>query len=514
MKKILLAIMITVFSLNAQALFEVKDAQDSTVFEISNDGMRVFNLGDTLMVISSSEIKAFIDQNSKDRALSRSFSISTNTTGKDGNANVLEVTTTETTMREGGAGNRYTNFSPENIFIGLNAGILTYPHDGPFGAEFGEDNIFIGNQTGIANNDGFGNIFIGSQCGVNNDSGYQNMFIGNESGASNADGYFNLFIGNHSGGSNISGARNTFVGFHSGASNISGVANTFFGNSASFGSTTGSRNTTMGYEAGQYNNTGSYNSYFGSDAGEKNAGGSYNSIVGAGAGSGVLSSSFSNNSYLGYQSGFSNATGSGNVFLGYQAGYNETLSNKLYIDNSSTATPLIHGDFASDVLTVNGTLKVKTMEIADMGSSNLGLDGDVVPYGGSALGFDLGNNNATEHWDDIVGDDFINYAVKNAKDVKSIEAGLGKIMQLRPVSFTKDRQRFGLIPEEVEKILPEAVISQDIDFDPETKEMKVKVTEKGMVYDQLIPVLIKSIQEQQEIIKKLEVRIIKLENNN
>jgi hypothetical protein len=41
------------------------------------------------------------------------------------------------------------------------------------------------------------------------------------------------------------------------------------------------------------------------------------------------------------------SNGSGNVFLGYQAGYNETGSNKLYIANSSTSTPMIYGDFTS-----------------------------------------------------------------------------------------------------------------------------------------------------------------------
>ena len=84
MKKIFSVILIILFSLNAQALFEVKDASDNTVLEVSQDGLRIFNMGDTLMVISSSEIKAFIDENAKDRALSRSFSITTATAGKGG----------------------------------------------------------------------------------------------------------------------------------------------------------------------------------------------------------------------------------------------------------------------------------------------------------------------------------------------------------------------------------------------------------------------------------------------
>jgi hypothetical protein len=46
------------------------------------------------------------------------------------------------------------------------------------------------------------------------------------------------------------------------------------------------------------------------------------------------------------------------VFLGYRAGHNETGSNRLYLANSSTSSPLIYGDFATDALTVNGSLSV------------------------------------------------------------------------------------------------------------------------------------------------------------
>jgi hypothetical protein len=66
----------------------------------------------------------------------------------------------------------------------------------------------------------------------------------------------------------------------------------------------------------------------------------------------------SQNTVFGKQAGYSNSTGSGNVFLGYQAGYNETGSNKLYIDNSNTSSPLIHGDFDTDKVTINGAMTV------------------------------------------------------------------------------------------------------------------------------------------------------------
>jgi len=50
--------------------------------------------------------------------------------------------------------------------------------------------------------------------------------------------------------------------------------------------------------------------------------------------------------------------GNGCVMLGYFAGFNETGSNKLYIDNSSTTTPLIYGDFSTNTLTIHDSLIV------------------------------------------------------------------------------------------------------------------------------------------------------------
>ena len=46
--------------------------------------------------------------------------------------------------------------------------------------------------------------------------------------------------------------------------------------------------------------------------------------------------------------------------MGYLAGEYETGSNKLYIANSETSTPLVYGDFSSKVLGVNGWLGVGT----------------------------------------------------------------------------------------------------------------------------------------------------------
>ena len=52
--------------------------------------------------------------------------------------------------------------------------------------------------------------------------------------------------------------------------------------------------------------------------------------------------------------------GAGNVYLGNYTGANATGNNKLYIDNSSTASPLIYGEFDNNILTINGKVGIDT----------------------------------------------------------------------------------------------------------------------------------------------------------
>lgn len=64
------------------------------------------------------------------------------------------------------------------------------------------------------------------------------------------------------------------------------------------------------------------------------------------------------NTIVGFQAGANNE-GSGNVFLGYQAGLQQNnISNKLYISNSDTNSPLIYGDFDTRRVTINDNLIV------------------------------------------------------------------------------------------------------------------------------------------------------------
>lgn len=152
------------------------------------------------------------------------------------------------------------------------------------------------------------NLFLGLGAGVNTDimnpSVYQNTFLGINAGNENTIGFSNTFIGHNSGRGNIDGWGNTAVGFGTGKGD-------------------GDVNTCIGYSALKSNTTGFHNTAIGG--------------------------------YSGWRS-----IGDKNVFIGFQAGYNETGSNKLYIENSTSSLPLIGGDFSIDEIYLNGKVGIGT----------------------------------------------------------------------------------------------------------------------------------------------------------
>lgn len=94
------------------------------------------------------------------------------------------------------------------------------------------------------------------------------------------------------------------------------------------------------------------------------------------------------------------------------------------------------------------------------------------------------------------------------KGITNLNYGLSQIMQLRPVSFQwKDRKdgqlNLGLIAQEVEQVIPEAVV-----------KAKDETTTMGLNYSSIVPVLIKAVQEQQTTLerKDAEIKAVRAEN--
>ena len=269
------------------------------------------------------------------------------------------------------------------------------------------NNSFFGCLAGYSNSDGDYNTFTGYSAGYLNTSGDYNTFVGYYTGRTNTTGSYNTFIGYSAGRDNTTGEKNTFLGYSAGRTNTTGNYNTFMGYYSGLSNTTGYGNTFIGYAAGNYNTEGNYSTFMGYYSGLFNTTGERNTFIGYSAGYHNTTGYY--NTFLGYYAGYFNATGYSNVFLGYRAGYSETGSNKLYIENSNTSSPLIYGEFDNNLIKINGDFKVTGYLSLDNGTTQIGsaelnlLDGKTLVTGGSADNDKLVTKGYVDYYDDVGG---------------------------------------------------------------------------------------------------------------
>jgi len=110
------------------------------------------------------------------------------------------------------------------------------------------------------------------------------------------------------------------------------------------------------------------------------------------------------------------------------------------------------------------------------------------------------------------------------ENIKSISYGLDAVMNLKPVSYNwKDKKakigngtNLGFMAQDLEKVLPDVVVhekisQQEIDNAKRDKGIDITNTDTyGVKYSEIIPVLVKAIQEQQSIIDKQQKQIDEL----
>ena len=187
---------------------------------------------------------------------------------------------------------------------------------------------------------------------------------------------------------------------------------------------------------------------------------------------------------------------------------NTTTLAQLSVDKANRSGEiLLAGNFAK--------LSLNNLQIADLGGNELGLDGDIVPY--SSTTFDLGNNVFDEHWDQVVANTFVTYSSPLQRTLKSekLENSLYKIIQLNPVKYSnnKRQQSTGFNIDELNKIIPEVLVTKDNDYNSSTGEWETTTTQTGINYDAFIPLLVDAISEQQKEIELLKNQVSKLMNN-
>ena len=209
------------------------------------------------------------------------------------------------------------------------------------------------------------NIALDSSYHINNKSilsskGNNNIFVGNESGQVNSIGFINSFVGYRSGASNVSGSQNTFLGGESGSSNSEGAMNSFMGRRAGFLNTSGNENTFIGAYAGQSNQDGFHNSFLGVSTGNSNTIGNENTFLGAHAG---YNNNFgNNNTFVGNFAGLTNTAGTNNTFLGFYAdAASGNLTNATAIGNGAVVNAnnaVVIGN--TDVTSIGGQVSWST----------------------------------------------------------------------------------------------------------------------------------------------------------
>lgn len=480
----------------------------------------------------------------------------------------------------------------------------------------GEYNTAIGQETLRNNTTGSGNTGVGGGALLSNNTGSLNVAYGGAALVTNSTGNYNTGVGVYALANSLSGGLNTAVGAQANARNYDGNNNTSIGVNCMYNNQSGSNATAIGYEAmfstngnllpfinksvavgfqalrgvgPSTANTGNSNTAIGYQSINKNSTGSFNSALGDGTlfenktgnnntavGYSALktNNSGSNNTVLGHEAGNLNISGSGNIILGYQAGFNETASNKLYIENSNSVTPLIYGEFDNDLLKINGNIKVDNittigneMQIVNknnythfIGNQIFGIGGDDFiissEEGASESGGMYADGNAVSIWSPgdanqsqpqalvyFLDEDFfdatntnpydntalksyitpvgayVQISDKNKKEnIVKIENATEKINQISGYTYQfklnpeevkkgdKPIQSSGVLAQEVEKILPQAV-------------QKNQNGDYFVDYAAITPLLIEAIKEQNTKIKVLEtmnaeilMRLTKLEN--
>lgn len=358
-----------------------------------------------------------------------------------------------------------------SLYIGKKSGFL-------LNNNVERNNTFVGTNAGTANTIGLHNVFSGSQSGKSNSGGSLNTFVGSQSGKSNIDGNDNAFIGAFSGWANTSGWQNVFIGVSSGRSNSTGKFNTFLGYYSGHNHSIGSKNTSLGYRAGVFLNDGAGNILLGSSSGPKLIFGNFNT-------------------FLGSESGNNITRGSNNIAIGHLAGPDIPDSvqfHRLFIDNTTSSSPLIYGEFDNDLICINGRFSAKdTTKFSkpvgiNIMSPKTELHIKQLSNENSNVGIRVERSGETDYWDTFIdSDNDYAFSFKNSKmssisdndgsynifsdqrlktDIDRIPEVISKltdipIMSYRYKSSPNSQKSIGVIAQDVQKYFPEAVSEKD-----------------------------------------------------
>jgi hypothetical protein len=161
----------------------------------------------------------------------------------------------------------------------------------------------------------------------------------------------------------------------------------------------------------------------------------------------------------------------------------------------------------ADLTVAGGIINIGNTTYISGGNYRVITGGSVVPSIDD--GWELGTSSS--RWIDVwARDGSINTSDERDKtNIRDLNYGLKEIMKLRSVRFNwknkiNNDDKLGLIAQDLQKVLPEVVRAYEYKKDAQTgKTEKVASQRLGVMYADIIPVLIKAIQEQQKEIEEL-----------
>ena len=364
---------------------------------------------------------------------------------------------------------------PGDIYMGGISSNIAIGQDPLGNNTTGAANVGIGGNVLSSNTSGNGNVALGQNASQLNTTGNYNVAIGYNALTQNATGWANIAIGQNALNKNIRGG-NLAIGANTLTENTTGTGNAAIGDVALQFNTTGNDNVGVGSGAIRRNTTGQYNTAVGSGALSANVTGNCNVAIGTSAI--AQANSNNDNTAVGFSALVNLSTGGNNIAIGRAALLNCTTGSGNLCFGSMWGTG-------------NGTYS----PVFDVTTQNYRV---VMGHTG------ITNAYIQVAWT-VVSD------ARDKTNFKVVPHGLDFVNRLKPTAyqFRKNREsnetsggvRYGFKAQDIADIEPEGVIVDT------TNSEKYYYNESN-----LVPVLVKAIQELSSKNEKLEARIIALES--
>jgi len=411
----------------------------------------------------------------------------------------------------------------------------------------GSVNTAVGYRALFANTNQGGLTAVGNQALVNNNSGDNSTAMGFNALLSNTSGDDNTAVGYNALVSNTSGSNNIALGVSAG-DNIEGDNNTFLGTETSSSVTPKnlSGSIFIGYQAGQAENNND-RLYIENSNADENAAliyGEFDSDILRTNANFQVSNSGTNN----LLAQIINENDDGRLYI-YENGFpqidlraagtsvfNEQGLDRDFRIESENNENVFFADadfdvvrFGSDfsLLNFNGSNQgLVTLDyVADFDNGSSGtaigigsaemlvdggafitiIDANLIPYEDD----DRTLGNGSYRWDAVWSQNGIiqtsDFGLKN--NIKPLQYGLQELMQIETISYNwkkshNQNTKIGFSAQNLLNIIPEVVVTEEsvvIDEKTGAREMR-PVENLGVYYSDIIPVVVKAIQEQQTLI--------------